>query len=269
MVDDVERLVLQMSADMRGFEREMGRTRQITERRLREAEQRVDDLRTSMGGAKDALAAYEEAAKAAANATGENAARMQQSAEAARIDALYRLENARAIREQTAALAEQRAREARAADQAASRGGTPYPGMLGGQAVQANQRSIQAQREADAARDAERAASARYDRIGRNVRSGAYRGSPVAVAPVRARPARAAGSAGPSAADLEARHTPNDPERCRIGGEIVAHSLTVDADGRVAMGSQIIDWFDDREDDYSKAAAILPGFAKVEGGVVW
>ena len=91
----------------------------------------------------------------------------------------------------------------------------------------------------------------------------------MAVAPVRARPARAAGSAGPSAADLEARHTPNDPERCRIGGEIVAHSLTVDADGRVAMGSQIIDWFDDREDDYSKAAAILPGFAKVEGGVVW
>lgn len=62
---------------------------------------------------------------------------------------------------------------------------------------------------------------------------------------------------------------PGADDRCNIGGEVVAHSLTVDADGRVAMGSQIIDWFDDREDDYSKAAAILPGFAKVEGGVVW
>ena len=39
MADDTERLVLQMSADLRKFEREMARARTVTERRLREAEQ--------------------------------------------------------------------------------------------------------------------------------------------------------------------------------------------------------------------------------------
>lgn len=66
-----------------------------------------------MGGAREAMERFEDAAKAAANATAENAEQMRQSAEAARIDALFRLENARAIRAQTAALAEQRAREAK------------------------------------------------------------------------------------------------------------------------------------------------------------
>lgn len=41
MATDQERLVLQMSADFRAFEREMARGRQITERRMREVEQRA------------------------------------------------------------------------------------------------------------------------------------------------------------------------------------------------------------------------------------
>ena len=41
MAQDTERLVLQMSADLRGFEREMARTRTVTERRMREVEQRA------------------------------------------------------------------------------------------------------------------------------------------------------------------------------------------------------------------------------------
>ncbi|MFC0633295.1 tape measure protein [Brevundimonas balnearis] len=41
MATDQERLVLQMSADLRSFEREMARSRQITERRMREVEQRA------------------------------------------------------------------------------------------------------------------------------------------------------------------------------------------------------------------------------------
>lgn len=172
--------------------------------RQKEADQRVEEYRSSMGGARDALNAYEEAARTAANATGENAAKMQQSAEAARIDALYRLENARAIRAQTAALAEQRAKEALVADQAANRGGSPYPGMMGGQAVQSNQRAIQARREANAAAEAERAASARYEQITKNLRSGAYKGKPVAVAPVRSGSSGSdgGGASGPSAEDL-------------------------------------------------------------------
>lgn len=173
--------------------------------RGREATNRSEEFRDSMGGARDAMVAYEEAAKASANATAQNAAQMKQSAEAARIDALYRLENARAIRIQTAALAEQRAREAVVADRQANTIGTPYPGLMGGQALQASQRSKIARQEADAARDAAAQAEREYNRITRNMRAGSYRTAPgPAPAPAaKATPGRT--TSGPSEADLAAQ----------------------------------------------------------------
>jgi tape measure domain-containing protein len=76
MATDQERLVLQMSADLRAFEKEMARSRQITERRMREVEQRAmqadknlsrimgqagrgmtDALKSSLSGLAPALAA--------------------------------------------------------------------------------------------------------------------------------------------------------------------------------------------------------------------
>lgn len=173
--------------------------------RGREATNRSEEFRDSMGGARDAMVAYEEAAKASANATAQNAAQMKQSAEAARIDALYRLENARAIRIQTAALAEQRAREAVVADRQANTIGTPYPGLMGGQAVQASQRSKIARQEADAARDAAAQAEREYDRITRNMRAGSYRTAPgpAPAAAAKATPGRT--TSGPSEADLAAQ----------------------------------------------------------------
>lgn len=171
--------------------------------RGKEATSRAEEFRDSMGGARDAMVAYEEAAKASANATAQNAAQMKQSAEAARIDALYRLENARAIRIQTAALAEQRAREAVVADRQANTIGTPYPGLMGGQAVQASQRSKIAREEADAARDAAAQAEREYDRITRNMRAGSYRTSPGPAPAPKATTGRTA--SGPSEADLAAQ----------------------------------------------------------------
>lgn len=168
--------------------------------RQREADQRVEEYRTSMVGAKDALDAYEDAARNAANATAANAEQMRQSAEAARIDALYRLENARAIAVQTAALAAQRAQEARVADQQANTIGTPYPGLMGGNAVRASQRSIQADREAEAAKEGAAAAERDYNRITRNLASGAYK-RPVVAGDVKA--TKTPKSSGPSAEDLE------------------------------------------------------------------
>ena len=43
MADDTERLVLQMSADLRRFEKEMNRAGQIADRRLREVEAKARD----------------------------------------------------------------------------------------------------------------------------------------------------------------------------------------------------------------------------------
>lgn len=171
--------------------------------RGKEATNRADEFRASMGGARDAMLAYEEAAKASANATAENAAQMKQSAEAARIDALYRLENARAIRIQTAALAEQRAREAVVADRQANTIGTPYPGLMGGQAVQASQRSKIAREEAEAARAAAIQAEGEYNRITRNMGAGTYRTAPGPALAPKATTGRTA--SGPSEADLAAQ----------------------------------------------------------------
>lgn len=168
--------------------------------RQREADQRVEEYRTSMVGAKDALDAYEDAARTAANATAQNAEQMRQSAEAARIDALFRLENARAIAKQTAELARQRAVEARVADQQANTIGTPYPGMMGGNAVRASQRSIQANREAQAAAEGAAEAEREYNRITKNMASGAYRVTRTPA--VDTKPTKSSGSSGPSAEDL-------------------------------------------------------------------
>lgn len=150
----------------------------ILHQRQNEAQKATVVMNAAMTASDKALQAYEDAAKDAANATAENAKQMKEAAEAARLDALYRLESARATRVQTAALAAQLALEARVADQQASRGGSPYPGMLGGQSAVASQKAKEAQDLADAAATAEQASEATYQRILRNQASGAYRLAP-------------------------------------------------------------------------------------------
>ncbi len=150
----------------------------ILHQRQNEAQKAAVVMNTAMTASDKALQAYEDAAKDAANATAENAEQMKAAAEAARLDALYRLESARATRVQTAALAAQLALEARVADQQASRGGSPYPGMLGGQSAVASQKAKEAQDVADAAAAAEQASEATYQRILRNQATGAYRITP-------------------------------------------------------------------------------------------
>lgn len=177
----------------------------ILSQRQKELDDKVQSYRDNMNGAKDALDRYDEAARKVANATKENAKQMREAAEAARLDALFRLESARAIRVQTAALAEQRAAEALEADRAANRGGTPYPGLQGGRAVQASERSQQARREADAAREAERAASAEFDRIAAKLKSGGYVGEGVTTSVTTAAGGRDASSDAKRIADLRAR----------------------------------------------------------------
>lgn len=229
-----------------------------------DANQRVEELRTTMGGARDAMEHFEEAAKAAANATAENAEQMRQSAEAARIDALFRLENARAIRVQTAALAEQRAREARVADEQAASIGTPYPGLMGGQAVGASQRAKQAREEADAARAAERQAQREYDRIIGNMQSGAYRTRPGPAPATKATSGRT--TSGPSEADLAAQR-----EMLALQGQVElfrAQGRSADADAaqRQIDVLNLTRQYQDAgiEDAKARAEALVNGVANAE-----
>lgn len=56
-----------------------------------------------------------------------------------------------------------------------------------------------------------------------------------------------------TAAAEESRATPDDPERCHIGGEVVMNSIMLDDDNNVEMISQIIHHFDDRDEQYADA----------------
>jgi len=160
------------------------------------------ELGNSATATGNALDEYEKAARNAANATAENASQAIANANAMRIEAQEAVRAAMALRERTAALANQRAAEAREADRQASGGGvgTPYPGLLAGQSIRADRRAADAEQAALKAVEQEQAALERLAAIQQGLADGSYRNAPT-IAPVAAKTPK--GRQGKSAEEIE------------------------------------------------------------------
>lgn len=153
--------------------------------------------------ADDALGKYEEAAKAAAVATGENAAKARENVAAMRTEAITALQSAQALRVRTAALAASRAQEAQEAEARffSSNGGKGAIEARGGQLALASASARTAERLAADAAKAAADAQTELKRIDDNIATGGYtRGGRSASA--GAGSARGTGASGPSPEDL-------------------------------------------------------------------
>lgn len=154
------------------------------DKRYNELNIRQRELDASAQGATDALDAYEAAAIKAATATGANAKEARANAAAMRQEALDAVRSAMALRERTAALAQQAAVAARAAADEATRPRARDPGEVGGSlalagGLESNARRAEAQA-LQAANDTQKALE-RLAEIDENIRTGGY--APAAVVP--------------------------------------------------------------------------------------
>lgn len=152
--------------------------------------------------ADDALGNYEAAAKAAAVATGENAAAARENVAAMRTEAVTALQAAQALRVRTAALAAARAQTAQEAEARffSSNGGKGAIEARGGQLSLAQAAARTAERQKAEADAAAVAAQRELARIDGNVQSGGYAPGPRVAAPNDGKAAR--GGSGPSPEDL-------------------------------------------------------------------
>lgn len=57
----------------------------------------------------------------------------------------------------------------------------------------------------------------------------------------------------------ESRATPEKPDRCHIGGEVVVYTMMVDDSGHVVTTSEIVHYFADRDEQYAQALTLLDG----------
>lgn len=189
--------------------------------RAGEGEREAARLRDTMGGAKTALDAYEEAARAAANATGKNAEQAINNANAMRLEAAEAVRSAIALRQRTAALAASAAQRAADAEETRNaRAGGPFG--KGYDAVNANAAGAglsaeAAERRARAAADAASDAERNLKRITDTLASGGYRNSAPRSAAGSGRDSGGgrSGGSGPTPAELDAMRT-----QIRLQGEL-------------------------------------------------
>lgn len=187
--------------------------------RAGEGEREAARLRDTMGGAKDSLDEYEKAAITAANATADNAKEAISNANAMKLEAQEALRSALALRERTAALAENAAERAReAADTRNARAGGPFGkgyDAVNAAASGAELSAQAAERRAEAAADGARAAKERYDRISAAFASGEYKYKPGRTDGGGEGAGGRRGASGPSPEELAAMR-----EQLRLQGEL-------------------------------------------------
>lgn len=161
------------------------------------------EIASTTKAADDALSNYETAARAAANATGENAKAARDNVAAMRTEAITALQAAQALRVRTAALAASRAQAAQEAEARffSSNGGKGAIEARGGQLALASASARTAERLAAEAKTEAENAQRELARIDGNIRDGGYRETPrVATGDDSASSRRGAG--GPSPEDL-------------------------------------------------------------------
>lgn len=172
----------------------------ILSNRYGEAARLQREIASTAQSAASALDEYEQAARDAASATGQNAAQARENAARMREEAVAAVNSARALRQRTAALAAQRAQEAAREVQELRRSVGPGQTTLNQGQLAAAQGRLRLAEQADrAAADEAFQAGYRLAEIENNARTGAYRPTgPATVSGADRASSRASGRTGPT-----------------------------------------------------------------------